>query len=173
MQVLLGAATLFFCCCRVAGPGSQDLGFRTWVSGPESEDSDRHNGCSCYSSHLGLLLFSCCLLLFFSLGTATLLLLLWLFFSQDLAPRTWLSGPGFQDSDRQTHVTHPTVVSSFSRHFSLRPVVTDRLRPVETKRKAKNQRKERLRPLLFPEENPSVRPSKPALLWKTLTGGQL
>jgi hypothetical protein len=25
--------------------------------------------------------------------------------------------------------------------------------------KAKNQRKERLRPLLFPEENPSVRPS--------------
>ncbi len=27
------------------------------------------------------------------------------------------------------------------------------------KRKAKNQRKQRLRPLLFPEENPSVRPS--------------
>jgi ribosomal protein L9 len=29
-------------------------------------------------------------------------------------------------------------------------------KPEEAKRKAKNQRKERLRPLLFPEENPSV-----------------
>jgi hypothetical protein len=34
MQVLLGAATLFFCCCRVAAFGSQDLALRTWVSGP-------------------------------------------------------------------------------------------------------------------------------------------
>jgi hypothetical protein len=29
MQVLLGAATLFFCCCHVAAFGSQDLGFKT------------------------------------------------------------------------------------------------------------------------------------------------
>jgi hypothetical protein len=34
MQVLLGAATFFFCCCRVAAFGSQDLALRTWVSGP-------------------------------------------------------------------------------------------------------------------------------------------
>jgi hypothetical protein len=34
MQVLLGAATLFFCCCRVAAFGSQDLDLRTWVSRP-------------------------------------------------------------------------------------------------------------------------------------------
>jgi hypothetical protein len=34
MQVLLGAATLFFCCCRVAAFGSHDLALRTWVSGP-------------------------------------------------------------------------------------------------------------------------------------------
>jgi hypothetical protein len=41
MQVLLGAATLFFYfyCCRVVAFGSQDLGFRTsinghWVLGP-------------------------------------------------------------------------------------------------------------------------------------------
>jgi hypothetical protein len=33
MQVLLGAATLFFCCCRVAAFGSQDLGFRTSIFG--------------------------------------------------------------------------------------------------------------------------------------------
>ncbi len=46
----------------------------------------------------------------------------------DLDFRTWTSRPGFQDLGlrtwvsglRQTHATHPTVVSSFSRHFSLR-----------------------------------------------------
>jgi hypothetical protein len=66
MQVLLGAATLFFCCCiRLSRPGFQDLDKR-------------------------------------------------------------LSGPRFQDPDRPMHATHPTVVLFFSRHFSLRPVVTDR-----------------------------------------------
>jgi hypothetical protein len=48
----------------------------------------------------------------------------------DLDLRTWVSGPGFQDLGlrtwvsglRQMHATHPTVVSSFSRHFSLRPL---------------------------------------------------
>jgi hypothetical protein len=156
MQVLLGAATLFFCWCRVAGPGSQDLGFRIWVSGPGFQDLslktqtdtmvplvvlfiwDCYSSlvASCCSSYLGLLLLSCCYDFFFL--------------------RTWLSGLGFQDLDRQTHTTHPTIVSSFSHHFFLRPVVTYRLRPMEAKCKAKNQRKERLRPLFFPEKNSSV-----------------
>jgi hypothetical protein len=62
------------------------------------------------------------------------------FGSQDLGFRTsinghWvsLSGPGFQDLDkralgftlRTSKALHPTVFLSFSRHFSLRPVVTD------------------------------------------------
>jgi hypothetical protein len=32
MQVLLRATTLFFCYCRVVAFGSQDLGFKTWLS---------------------------------------------------------------------------------------------------------------------------------------------
>jgi hypothetical protein len=37
MQVLLGAATFFFYCCRrVAAFGSQDLALKTWVLGPSS-----------------------------------------------------------------------------------------------------------------------------------------
>jgi hypothetical protein len=47
----------------------------------------------------------------------------------DLDFKTWTSRPRFQDLGlrtwvsrlRQTHATHPAVVSSFSRHFSLRP----------------------------------------------------
>ncbi len=59
--------------------------------------------------------------------------------------RTWISGPGFQALNarfqdlalrtsvfgsqdlgfRTSKALHPTVVLSFSRHFSLRPVVTD------------------------------------------------
>ncbi len=154
MQVLLGAATLFFCCCHVAGPRFQDLSLRTQTDTMVplvvlfTWDCYSSPVASCCSSHLGVLLFSCCYDFFFL--------------------RTWLLGLGFQDSDRQTHATHPTVVSSFSnhfslrppsfffsRHFSLRPVVIDRLRPVEAKRKAKNQRKERL----FPKENLFIRPS--------------
>jgi hypothetical protein len=69
MQVLLGAATLFFCCYRVAAFGFQDLGFKTSIFG-----------------------------------------------SQDL---------GFKTSTGRRYRTpkalHPTVVLSFSRHFSLRP----------------------------------------------------
>jgi hypothetical protein len=53
---------------------------------------------------------------------------------EDLALRTWVSGPqrevsgpGSQDLGFKTlKALHPTVVLSFSRHFSLRPVVTDR-----------------------------------------------
>jgi hypothetical protein len=49
--------------------------------------------------------------------------------SPDLDFRTWISGPGFQDLGlrtwvsrlKQTHATHPTVVSYFSHHFSLHP----------------------------------------------------
>jgi hypothetical protein len=52
---------------------------------------------------------------------------------QDLDLRTWVTGPqrevsgsGSQDLGFRTSKSlHPTVVLSFSRHFSLRPVVTD------------------------------------------------
>jgi hypothetical protein len=55
------------------------------------------------------------LLLFFSLGTATLLLLLLLFFFSYcyyyFSFKTWLAGPGFQDSGRQTHDTRSIILS--------------------------------------------------------------
>jgi hypothetical protein len=43
-----------------------------------------------------------------------------------LALRTWVSGPRQTHRYRTPKALHPTVVLSFSRHFSLRPVVTDR-----------------------------------------------
>jgi len=69
-------------------------------------------------------------------------------FVQDLDLKTWVSGPqrevsglgsqdlGFRPSVfgsqdlgfRTSKALHPTVVLSFSHHFSLRPVVTDRRR---------------------------------------------
>jgi len=59
---------------------------------------------------------------------------------QDLDLRTWVSGPqrevsgpGYQDLGfRTSKALHPTVVLSFSRHFSLRPVVTDRRTHAQT-----------------------------------------
>jgi hypothetical protein len=88
MQVLLATAILFFCCCRVAAFGSQDLDI--WLLGPGFQDLD------------------------------------------NFALRTWVSGPRQMHSYRTPKALHPTVVLSFSRHFSLRPVVTDRLRPLVT-----------------------------------------
>jgi hypothetical protein len=106
MQVLLGAATLFFC-------------FRTWISRLGFQDLGSKTQTEtmvplvvlltwdCYSSPIAMTFFFSYSYYYFSLRT--------------LAPKTWLSGPGFQDSDRQAHATHLTIVSSFSRHFSLRP----------------------------------------------------
>jgi hypothetical protein len=42
-----------------------------------------------------------------------------------LALRTWVSGPRQTHKYRTPKALHPTVVLSFSRHFSLCPVVTD------------------------------------------------
>jgi hypothetical protein len=116
MQVLLGAKTVFFCCC-------------IWVSGPGFQDSDRHNGSSCCSSHLGLLLYSCCyyffflktwvsgpqrtcwarlawnsiflilLLLLFSWLVPLVVLLTWDCYSSHVDIILFFSGPGFQDLD--------------------------------------------------------------------------
>jgi hypothetical protein len=99
---------------EVSRPGSQDLGFRpstrgfrTWISRP---------GFQALNARF-----------------------------QDLDLKTWVSGPqrevsepesqdlGFRPSVfgsqdlgfRTSKALHPTVVLSFSRHFSLRPVVTD------------------------------------------------
>ncbi len=89
---------------------SQDLGFRTSIFG--SQDLD--------------------------FRTSTRVFRTWIsgpgFQFQDLDLRTWVSGPrrevsgpGSQDLGfRTSKALHPTVVLSFSRHFSLRPVVTDR-----------------------------------------------
>ncbi len=63
--------------------------------------------------------------------------------------RAWLSGPEFQDLDKQTLGFRTSTDGQLGSGFQ----------DLETKRKAKNQRKERLRPLLFPEENPFVCPS--------------
>ncbi len=143
------------------------LDFKTWVS--------------------GLRQTQCFLLLFFSLGTPTLLLLLWLFFShtaiitylsgpgsQDLALRTWLSGPGFQDSDRCPCRLLPLASSTTNPMFCLVPkhktknqnkpnvlfgTQAQSKKPKKAKCKAKNQRKERL----FLEENPSVHSSESIL----------
>jgi hypothetical protein len=108
------------------------------------------------------------------------------FGSEDLGFRTsingdWvsLSGPGFQDLDKRalgftlrTWVSGPRKLSIlrssyfFPVTFLSRPVFpslfsasSGHRRTDAPKRKAKKQRKERLRPLLFPEENPFVCPS--------------
>ncbi len=104
-----------------------DLGLRTWVSGPEFQDSNRHNGssccslvvvftwdcysfpvASCYSSHLGLLFFSCCYDFFFS-GPD----------SQDLALRTWVSGLRQTDACNVSYdrfIFFPSLFSASSGH---------------------------------------------------------
>ncbi len=71
-----------------------------------------------------------------------------------LALRTWVSGPretdtGFQDLDKRTLGFRTSTDGQLGSGFQ----------DLETKRKAKNQRKERLPPPLFPEENPFVCPS--------------
>jgi hypothetical protein len=99
------------------------------------------------------------------------------FHSQDLGFRTsinghWvsLSGPGFQDVESSPSYGHliffPSLFSASTVSFLRRPVFPSLFsasnghrRTDAPKRKAKNQRKEKLRPLLFPEENPFVCPS--------------
>jgi hypothetical protein len=71
-----------------------------------------------------------------------------------LALRTWVSGPretdtGFQDLEKRTLGFRTSTDGQLGSGFQ----------DLETKRKAKKQRKERLPPLLFPEENPFVCPS--------------
>jgi hypothetical protein len=84
MQVLLGAATLVFCCC-------------IWLSGPGFQDSDKHS-----QTHSRQLLVSA-------------------FGSQDLGFRTCISGPGFQDSDNypQTHSRQLLVCSTHCEYLLL------------------------------------------------------
>jgi hypothetical protein len=119
MQVLLGAATLFFYCCRrVATLGSQDLGSRDgqtqsgFLENRTSSLIELKSGSQEFPVLVPLIVlsgleffFSYCyyyfsagwfLLLFFSLGTATLLLLLLLFFSHTVII-TFLPRLGFQD----------------------------------------------------------------------------
>ncbi len=136
------------CCIWLSGhwvSGSRYLALRTWVSGPRKTDTGFH-------SH--------------DLGFRTSINGLWVS----------LSGPGFQDVESSTSygrlIFFPSLFSASIVTFLPRPVFpslfsasSGHRRTDAPKRKAKNQRKERLRPLLFPEENPfvcpSVRPSGP------------
>jgi len=81
-----------------------------------------------------------------------------------------LSGPEFQDLESCPSygrlIFFPSLFSASTVTFLPRPVFpslfsasSGHRRTDAPKRKAKNQRKERLRPLLFPEENPFVCPS--------------
>ncbi len=86
------------CCIWFSRPGFQDLDI--WLSRPEFYDSDRWT--------LG-----------FTLKT-------WVSKPRYFALRTWVLGPRQTHRYRTSKALHPTVVLSFSRHFSLRPVVTDK-----------------------------------------------
>jgi hypothetical protein len=81
------------CCIWLSGPGFQDLDI--WLSRPGFQDLDKRT--------LGLALRT------------------WVSGLQYLALRTWVSGPRQTHRYRTPKALHPTVVLSFSRHFSLRP----------------------------------------------------
>ncbi len=140
MQVLLGATTLIFCCCRVVAFGSQDLGPRTLIFG--SQDLGPRT-LIFGSQDLGprTLIFGSQ-----DLGPRTLI-----FGSQDLGPRTsinghWVSGPGSPSYGRRpskstgarscvfpvtflyvqwSQTSFFSACSGHRHHFSLRAVVTD------------------------------------------------
>jgi hypothetical protein len=109
------------CCIWLSRPGFQDLdkrtlGFtlktwvlkprylalRTWVSGP------RYLALKTWVSE-----------------PRYLALKTWVSEPRYLALKTWVSGPRQTHRYRTPKALHPTVVLSFSRHFFLRPVVTD------------------------------------------------